>query len=66
MTLSGFVLLQASAEDHRIGAALVPAHLWDGRELRVPGVKQSEYTNAAELPQLCFAAAGLHDCANHP
>lgn len=66
MTLSGLVLLQASAEDHLIGAGLVPAHLRDGSELRVFGVKQSEYADAAELPQLCFAAAGLHDCAEHP
>lgn len=66
MTLSGFVLLQASAEDHCIGAGLVPAHLWDGRELRVLGVKQSEYADAAELPQLRFAAAGLYDIADHP
>lgn len=66
MTLSGFVLFQASPEDHRIGAGLVPAYLWDGRELRVLGVKQSQYTDAAELPQLCFAAAGLYDCADHP
>lgn len=66
MTLSGLVLLQASAEDHHIGAGLVPAHLWDGSELRVLGVKQSEYADAAELPQLCFAAARLHDCAEHP
>lgn len=66
MTLSGLVLLQASAEDHFIGAGLVPAHLRDGSELRVLGVKQSEYADAAELPQLCFAAAGLHDCAEHP
>lgn len=66
MTFSGFVCLQASAEDHRIGAGLVPAHLWDSCELRVLGVQQSENTDAAELPQLCFAAAGLYDCANHP
>lgn len=64
--LSGLFVLQASTEDHSLGAGIVAAHLWDGGELRVLGFKQSEYANAAELPQLCFAAVGLHDCAQHP
>lgn len=66
LTRAGPAPLQASAEDHRHGAGPVPAHLWDGGELPVPGRRQRGDANAAELPQLRPAAACLHDDADPP
>ncbi len=61
-----FSTLQASAEDHPHGAVLVPADLWDGSELSVPGRRWRGDAHAAELPQLHAAAARLHDHPQHP
>lgn len=58
--------LQASAEDHSHGAGLVPADLWDSSELSVLGQCQGGDAHAAELPELCPAAARLYDPARHP
>ena len=58
--------LQASAEDHRHGAGVVPADLWDRSELSVPGRRWGGDAHAAELPELRPAAARLHDHSLHP
>lgn len=56
---------QASAEDRGDGPGPVPAHLWDGSELPVPGRPGRGDSGAAELPQLRSAAARLHLRALH-
>lgn len=60
------ITLQAFAEDHRHGAGVVPADLWDSSELSVPGQRRGGDAHATELPELRPAAARLHDHSLHP
>lgn len=54
---------QGSSEDHSDGSGPVAAHLRDGGQLSVPGQCWRGNADAAELPELCAAAAHLHNRA---